>query len=179
MPSMTKKRSWKRVALTTGVFVLVGLGVWYAKFRRDSAPQYQSVEVTSGDLTQVVTAAGQLNPVTNVTVGCQISGPISKLYVDWNSPVTNGQIVALIDPVTYKADLHSAQGDLANSRAALELAEINARRSKELLDNRLIPQSDADQTAATLHQAQATVEIKQAALEKAQANLDYCTIYSP
>jgi HlyD family secretion protein len=179
MASMTKKRSWKRMALIAGVLVLAGLGVWYAKFRRDSAPQYQSVEVTSGDLTQVVTAAGQINPVTNVTVGCQISGPISKLYVDWNSPVTNGQIVALIDPAIYQANLHSAEGDLANSEAALELARVNAGRSKELLANRLIPQSDDDQAVATLHQAEATVEIKQAALELAKVNLQYCTIYSP
>src|SRR5580658_5498214 len=125
MPSAIKKRSWKRVALIAGVLVLVGLGVWYAKFRRDSAPQYQSFEVTSGDLTQVVTAAGQLNPVTNVTVGCQISGPIAKLYVDWNSPVTNGQIVALIDPAIYKANLHSAEATVEIKRAALELAKVN------------------------------------------------------
>src|SRR5580658_4420751 len=179
MPSAIKKRSWKRVALIAGVLVLVGLGVWYAKFRRDSAPQYQSFEVTSGDLTQIVTAAGQINPVTNVTVGCQISGPIAKLYVDWNSPVTNGQIVALIDPAIYQANLHSAEGDLANSEAALELARVNAGRSKELLANRLIPQSDDDQAVATLHQAEATVEIKRAALELAKVNLNYCTIYSP
>jgi len=174
-----KKRSWKLVALIVGVLVLVGGGLWYMKLRRDSAPQYQSVEVTRGDLTQVVTAAGQLNPVTNVTVGCQVSGTIAKLYADFNSAVTNGQVVALIDPSTYKADLHSSEGDLANAQASLELAEVNAGRSKELFDNRLIPQSDQDQAVATLHQAQATVQIKEAALEKAKANLDYCTIYSP
>src|SRR5277367_4960849 len=118
-----KKRSWKLVVLIVGVLLVVGIGLWYMKLRRDSAPQYQSVDVSRGDLTQVVTAAGQLNPVTNVTVGCQISGPIAKLYVDFNTPVTNGQIVALIDPINYKADLHSSQGDLSNAQAALELAE--------------------------------------------------------
>jgi len=162
-----------------GIVLLIGLGVWYVKFRKDNAPQYLTAPVTRGDLTQLVTAAGQLNPVTNVQVGCQISGTIAKLYVDFNSPVTNGQLVAQIDPSLYLATLHSAEGDLANAEAALELASVNARRSKELLANRLIPQSDDDQAVATLHQAEATVQIKRAAVELAKANLQYCTIYSP
>lgn len=179
MANTIKRRSWKRWGLIAGIVLLVGLGAWYIKFRRDSAPQYLTAPVTRGDLTQLVTAAGQLNPVTNVQVGCQISGTIAKLYVDFNSPVTNGQLVAQIDPSLYLATLHSAEGDLANSEAALELASVNARRSKELLANRLIPQSDDDQAVATLHQAEATVQIKRAAVELAQANLQYCTIYSP
>jgi HlyD family secretion protein len=101
------------------------------------------------------------------------------MYADYNSPVTNGQLVAQLDPSMYLADLHSAEGDLANSEAALELAKVNEERSKELLTNRLIPQSDNDQAVATLHQAQATVQIKRAAVEKARVNLQYCTIYSP
>ena len=175
----TKRRSWKRWGLIAGIVLLIGLGVWYMKFRKDNAPQYVTAAVTRGDMTQFVTAAGQLNPVTNVTVGCQISGTIAKLYADYNSPVTNGQVVAQIDPSMYLADLHSAEGDLANAEAALELAKVNEERSKELLANRLIPQSDNDQAVATLHQAEATVQIKRAAVEKARVNLQYCTIYSP
>ena len=162
-----------------GIVLLIGLGVWYVKFRKDSGPQYLTATVARGDLTQLVTAAGQLNPVTNVQVGCQVSGTIAKMYADYNSPVTNGQLVAQLDPSMYLADLHSAEGDLANSEAALELAKVNEERSKELLTNRLIPQSDNDQAVATLHQAQATVQIKRAAVEKARVNLQYCTIYSP
>ena len=162
-----------------GIVLLIGLGVWYVKFRKDSGPQYLTATVARGDLTQLVTAAGQLNPVTNVQVGCQVSGTIAKMYADYNSPVTNGQLVAQLDPSMYLADLHSAEGDLANSEAALELAKVNEERSKELLTNRLIPQSDNDQAVATLHQAQATVQIKRAAVEKARVNLRYCTIYSP
>src|ERR1051325_2688524 len=100
MASTTKKRSWKRIILILGVIVLAGIGVWYFKLRKDGAPQYQAVPGVRGDLTQLVTATGQLNPVTNVQVGCQISGTVDKLYVDYNSPVTNGQIVARLDPAT-------------------------------------------------------------------------------
>jgi len=179
MASTTKRRSWKRWGLIAGVVVLIGLTVWYVKFRKGNAPQYVTAAITRDDMTQIVTASGQLNPVTNVTVGCQISGTIAKLYVDYNSPVTNGQLVAEIDPRIYRANLHSAEGDLANAEAALELAKVNEGRSKELLDNRLIPQSDNDQSVATLHQAEAMVQVKRASVELAKANLQYCTIYSP
>jgi HlyD family secretion protein len=179
MANTSKRRSWKRWAWIVGIVLLIGLGVWYVKFRNDNAPQYITAAVTRGDITNIVTAAGQLNPVTNVQVGCQVSGTIAELFADFNSPVTNGQVVALIDPRIYQANLHSAEGDLANAQAALELAAINEKRSKELLANRLIPQSDYDQAVATLHQAQATVEIKSAAVELARVNLQYCTISSP
>ena len=179
MASTTKKRSWKRAVIIASVIVLAGLGVWYFKFRGDSAPQFQTILVTRGDLTQFVTATGQLNPVTNVQVGCQISGTIDKLYADYNTPVTNGQLVARLDPATYLAIFHQAEGDQANAEAALELALVNARRSKELFDAKLIPQSDYDQAVATLHQAEAIVKVKKAATEKAAVDLQRCTIYSP
>ena len=179
MPSATKKRSWKRVGIIVGVVVLVGLGVWYFKFRGDNAPQYQTIQVARGDLTQVVTATGQLNPVTNVQVGCQISGVITRLYADWNSRVKQGQIVAQIDPLSYKAALDSAEGNLANAQAALELAQVNAKRSQELYDSKLIPRSDFDTANAALHQAEATVKVNNATVERARVDLAYCTIYSP
>src|ERR1017187_6379709 len=179
MANKSKKRSWKWIVLIAGVVLLTAIGLWYAKFRRDSAPQYQTTPVVRGDLTQLVTATGQLNPVTNVQVGCQISRTIAKLYADWNSPVTNGQLVAQIDPATYQANLHQAEGDLANSQAALELAKVNAVRAQELFESKLIPHSDYDQAMAYLHQAAATIQMKQAALEKSRVDLQYCTIYSP
>lgn len=179
MASTTRKRSWKPVVLIVGVLVLIGAAFWYVKFRKDGAPQYQTVQVVKGDLTQLVTATGQLNPVTNVQVGCQISGVIIKLFADWNSPVKQGQVVAQIDPLTYQANVDSTLGNLANAQAALELAQVNARRSQELYDSKLIPRSDYDTATATLHQAEATVKVNQAAVEKAKVDLQYCTIYSP
>ena len=179
MASAAKKRPWKRAVIIASVIVLAGLGVWYFKFRGNNAPQYQTILVTRGDLTQVVTATGQLNPVTNVQVGCQISGTLDKLYADYNTPVTNGQLVARLDPATYLAIFHQTQGDQANAEAALELAQVNARRSEDLFKAKLIPQSDYDQSVASLHQAEATVKVRKAAVEKAAVDLGRCTIYSP
>lgn len=179
MATDRKKRGWKWLIIVVALIALSALGLWFFKFRGDSAPEYQTADVSRGDLMQLVTATGQLNPVTNVQVGSQISGIISHLYADWNSEVTNGQVVALIDPATYRANVLQVQSDLASTRAALELSQVNARRAKELFDGRLIPQSDYDAAIANLHQAEATVQNKQAALTNAQVNLDRCTISSP
>ncbi len=157
--------------IVPAVVVLVGCG--------NDKVTYQTTVVARGDLTQVVTATGQLNPVTNVQVGSQISGTIAQLFADYNTAVTGGQVVAQIDAATYQANVHQAEGDLANAKAALELARVNAGRSKELFDGKLIPQSDYDQAQATLHQAEATVQVKEAAIEKARVDLSRCTIYSP
>jgi HlyD family secretion protein len=179
---MAENRSnhWKKwtIIIVAAVAVIAG-GVWYFAGRDDAAPQYQTVLVTRGDLTQVVTATGTLNPVTNVTVGSQVSGIIQTLYADWNSPVKANQVVAQLDPATYKASVAQAEGDLANSKANLELAQIQAKRATELFGNKLISESDYDTAAATLHQAEAMVQIKQAALDNARVNLSRCTIYSP
>ena len=179
MANNRKSRKTKWIVLSIAVVAVLGAGAWYVKSRRSEDPGYQTAMVTRGDLIQYVTATGQLNPVTNVQVGSQISGIVSHLYADWNSHVTNGQIVALIDPATYQANVLQVQSDLANAQAALELAQVNERRSKELLDSKLIPQSDYDTAIANLHQAEATVLNKQAAVTNAQVNLDRCTISSP
>jgi HlyD family secretion protein len=101
------------------------------------------------------------------------------LYADFNTHVTNGQLIAQIDPATYKAAIMQAQGDLANAKATLELAQVEAKRAEELSKGKLISQSDHDKAIATLHQSEATVQIKQAAVERAQVDLDRTTIYSP
>jgi HlyD family secretion protein len=171
---MRKKRIklWRWWATVVLVAAAGGCG-------RGDNPAYQTAPVERGDVTQVVTATGTLNPVLNVQVGCQVSGRISKLYVDYNSPVTNGQLIAEIDPRTYEAQVAQATADLANARANLELQQAEAERAAELFSNKLISRSDYDTAIATLHEAQASVQIKEASLSNALANLGFCKIYSP
>ena len=154
-------------------------GVWHFKHGKSDAPQYQTVTVGRGDLTQVVTATGTLNPVVNVTVGSQVSGIINKLNVDFNSMVKSNEVIAEIDPSTYQAAVEQATADLANAKANLELQQAEAERSAELFTNKLISGSDYDTAIANLHEAQAMVQIKQASLDNAEANLGYCKIRSP
>ena len=172
--------SWiKRIIIIFAVVAVIVGGVWYFKRGRTDAPDYQTITVTRGDLTQMVTATGTLNPVVNVTVGSQVSGIINKLNVDYNSVVKSNEVIAEIDPSTYQAAVEQAAADLANAKANLELQQAEAERSSELFTNKLISSSDYDTAIATLHEAEATVQIKQAALANANANLGYCKIRSP
>src|SRR6266700_84132 len=147
--------------------------------RTGGAATYQTATVTRGPITQAVTATGTLNPVLNVQVGSQVSGNIAKLFVDFNSQVKAGQVVAQIDPALFQATVTQAEGDLANAQATLELAKVNAKRTQELFAKKTSSQADVDQAMATLHQSEATVKIKQGALDKARADLEHCTITSP
>src|SRR5512135_1012915 len=167
-----EKSRWPRRLLFLALLgILVGGVAWYLKRDHADAPQYQTATVTSGDLTQVVTASGTLNPVLNVQVGSQISGNIAKLFADFNSLVKSNQVVAQLDPAIFQASVHQAEGDLANARAALELQQVQEKRSKTLFDNKLISASDYDTAVANLHQAEAQVKIKEASLERAKLDL--------
>src|SRR5438132_11216156 len=115
-----KSSSWLKWMVMAVIAALIVVGVWYFNHDGDSTPQYVTTQVTRGDITQTVTATGTLNPVVNVQVGSQISGIILALYADFNSSVTSNQIIAKLDPATYQANVHSAEGDLANAHAALE-----------------------------------------------------------
>jgi HlyD family secretion protein len=166
------------VIISAIIVVAIG-GVWFFHRGGGDEPQYQTVTVTRGELTQVVTATGTLNPVVNVTVGSQVSGIITKLYVDFNSLVKKGQVIAEIDPSTYQAAVEQSEANLANAKANLELQQAEAERSGELFTNKLISGSDYDTAIATLHEAEAMVELDQASLDNANANLGYCKILSP
>ena len=161
------------------VAVAAAVAWWYFKGAGGDAVQYQTAPIARGDMTQVVTATGTLNPVVNVQVGSQISGNIFKLYADFNSPVKADAVVAELDPAVYLAIVHQAEGDVANAKAALELAKLTAKRKSDLVTQHAAPQADLDTALATLHQAEATVQVKQANVEKAKVDLDHCTIHSP
>ncbi len=170
----------KRIIFLGGAVFFILLALF--AFRRcggNGTGEYQTATVTRGPITQAVTASGTLNPVVNVQVGSQVSGNIQKLFVDFNSKVKAGEVVAQIDPILFKAAVTQAEGDLASAQAALELAKINAARTQELFAKKNSAQADVDQATATLHQAEANVKFKQGALDKAQADLDHCTITSP
>ena len=156
-----------------------GGGYYFYKNKGETTPEFQTAKITRGEIVQAVTATGQLSPELNVQVGSQISGNIQKLFADFNSQVKSNQILAQLDPATYQANVNSAEAELANSQASLELAQINARRAEALLKDKLIPQSEYDQTVATLHQAEAQMKIRTSSLQRAKVDLGRCTIYSP
>src|ERR1044071_2868487 len=168
---------WLVVLVIVGV--VAGGGLWFWKSHHTETAQYQTAPVTLGDLTQLVTATGQVEPVLNVQVGSQISGRINKIAVDWNSNVKSNQVIAEIDPSSYQANLLRAQADLTNAVANAALAAVQAKRADSLYTNNLISGSDHDIAQAQLQQAQAQVLSSKAAVENASVDLSRCTIYAP
>lgn len=169
----------KRLLLLLLLLGAAGGGWWYYKGRKPAAAEYNTEALGKGDITQIVTATGSLKPVVNVTVGSQISGTISKLNADFNSAVKEGQVLATLDPATFEAIVLQGEGELANAKATLELAEITARRKEELVKQNAGTQADLDTARASLRQAQAGVRIKEGSLKRAEVDLSRCTIYSP
>jgi len=167
------------IPLIVAAIVLIAAALLLHRCTSSSGVTFQTALVTRGQITQAVTATGTLNPVQNVQVGSQVSGNIQKLFADFNSIVKAGQVIAQIDPVVFQANVNQAEGDVANARAALELARLNEARTRALVAKQNSAQSDLDQATANLHQAEANVKIKEGALEKAKADLDHCTITSP
>jgi HlyD family secretion protein len=169
----------QKVLLVSGGVLLLVVAFSLRRCSSQGSANFQTTTVMRGPITQAVSATGTLNPVVNVQVGSQVSGNIQKLFVDFNSTVKAGQVVAQIDPALFKATVTQAEGDLANAQAALELARINANRIQGLVTKQSSAQADLDQALATLHQGEANVKIKQGALDKAKADLEHCTITSP
>jgi HlyD family secretion protein len=175
MDHLTSRRFVRLFALASGTLALLGA----CNSGGDSKPRYETAPVKRGDINQVVTASGSLSAVVSVDVGSQISGNVNALYADYNSPVKKNAMVAEIEPTIYLAIVHQAEGDLASSKAALELANQTLKRKENLVAQHAAAQADLDKAVSDVHQADATVMIKKASLERAQADLDHCKIYAP
>jgi HlyD family secretion protein len=173
-----RKSTWLKWVIVLIAIAAAGAGWrWYSTRPDDSDVEYRKAAVAKGDIVQSVTANGQINPMKNVQVGSQISGIIKDLFVDFNARVTNGQVIAQIDPSTYQQIFTQAEAELANAQASLEYAEINHRRTKGLGD--LVATSELDKALADLHQAQAAVRTREAAVNRAKVDLERTTIYAP
>jgi HlyD family secretion protein len=178
---MATKRSTSGLGWLLILVLLLGGGAywWFQREGKAKPMEFRSAKVTKGDITQAVTASGQVNPLLNVQVGSQVSGIIQKLHADFNSQVTNGQLLAELDPSTFRATVDQSRGNLSNAVASLSLARVNARRAQELIAKSLISESDYDKTKADLELAEAQVAIRRAQLQKDEVDLSRASIYSP
>jgi HlyD family secretion protein len=184
----------KKMANVTSRSVLIVMGLMTLLFScKGDSPSYRTEQVSKGDVQQSVTATGTVNAVTTVLVGTQVSGTIKELFVDFNSRVKKGQIIAQIDPSTFesqvqqaKANLLAAQANLDKSNTALVDAKRTFERNKELFGKNLIPRSDLDTSDTNFESAKAQVNSSKAAIEQSKAsldiagqNLEYTKIASP
>jgi len=146
---------------------------------RQSSVQYRTIALEKGDIRVEVTASGTINPHFLVQVGTQVSGTISRILVDFNSPVKKGQLIALIDTTFLYAAVQDAAATRAKAQAQETLTQTTERRTKELFDKGLAAQADLDQATADYASAKAALSSAQAGLDRAKINLAYARIVSP
>lgn len=180
--------------LIAGILILAIIVSAFILLRGNgSNPQFGTEKVSRGDIVMTVTSTGTVNPVTTVLVGTQVSGTIKEIYVDFNSAVRKGQLIARIDPSLFDAQVNQARANVFSARANLEKAEatlVDAKRTmdrnKELFSKNLVARSDLD-TSETNHEtarasvsaAKAQIMQTEAALRVAETNLHYTKIVSP
>jgi HlyD family secretion protein len=166
----------------------------YMYIRKDNGVSlYRTAKVEKGELVDAITSTGTINAVTTVSVGSQVSGTLQQIFVDFNSRVNKGQVIALIDPRLLAAAVDQARANVNNAKASLEKAQVGVidtertnRRNRELVKDGFVAQADVDSSQTAWEQAVAQKRSADAALQQAggalrvaQTNLEYATIRSP
>lgn len=173
---MNKK---KLIIGIVGVLVVAG-GIWFFTDKTSKGGiRLETAKVGRSSISNTVTATGTVEPVTEVEVGTQVSGIIDKLYADYNDVVKAGQLIAEMDKVNLKAELASAEAQLASSKSEFEYQQKNYARNKILFEKKLISDSDYETSTYNYEKAKAAYEQNQAAMVKVNRNLEYATITSP
>lgn len=170
----------KIIILSVSLLAIVAI-LWLCFGTRSKGASYiiETATVTRGDVSEAVTATGTIEPVTQVEVGTQVSGIIDKLYADYNSIVTKGQLIAEMDKITLQSELTSQQATYDGAKAEYEYQEKNYLRNKALHEKQLISDTEFEESAYNYAKAKSEFESSEANLAKAKRNLAYATITSP
>ena len=170
----------KKIGAGIGIAIIVAGGLLlFGKGGTKEKIQLETAHVSRSSITNTVTATGTVEPVTEVEVGTQVSGIIDKLYADYNDVVKAGQLIAEMDRVNLKAELASAQAQLASSKTEYEYQQKNYARSKVLYEKKLISDTDYETATYQYEKAKAAYDQSQASMVKVRRNLEYATITSP
>lgn len=187
-------RAGLKKLLLLAIFAGIGYGIyWYFFHEEPISYCLTTSEITRGDIVSTVTATGELNAISVVEVGTQVSGKIQEIYVDFNSQVKAGQMIALVDPSVSRLTLNESEASLAvyqagvkSAQASLNDAQRKHARNKELYSRKLIARSEVDTSEtdvslkkAALEEAKSRVAQGKAAVERARTNLGYTRITSP
>ncbi len=162
------------------VLTLIAIAITFKACK--SQPQNVSIEtvkVQKGNVSNTVTATGTVQAIKTISVGTQVSGVIDKIYVDYNSQVKAGQLLAEIDKRTLTTSLENAQANLDNAKAEMTLQTANYNRIKALSDKSLVSQNDYDQALYNYTKAQAGLKTAELEYNRSKINLGYASIYSP
>lgn len=174
---MSKK---KIISLAVGVIIVAGIAIWaFGGQAKKRKVVYETATVDRANISNSVTATGTIEPVTEVEVGTQVSGIIYRLYADYNSVVTKGQLIAEMDKVTLQSELASQKATYDGAKAEYEYQQKNYERNKGLHEKQLISDTDYEQSLYNYQKAKSAFDSSKASLAKAERNLSYATITSP
>ena len=174
---MNKK---KIILIAVSIAVVAGAGFWlFGSSKAQHKVTYETAVVTRGEISESITATGTIEPVTEVEVGTQVSGIIDKIYADYNSVVTKGQLLAEMDRVTLQSEVASQRAAYNGAKAEYEYQQKNYERNRGLHEKQLISDTDYEQSVYNYEKAKSNYESSQASLAKAERNLSYATITSP
>lgn len=169
-----------KVWIAVVVIVIVAIAFWLLSGKKDKATlQFDTAKVETGTITKSITATGTIEPVTSVTVGTQVSGIVSKLYVDYNSVVKKGQVIAELNKTNLISELNTAKANLASAESTMRYEQANFNRYKTLYKKGLVSADDYDNALLNYNKAKESVASSREMVAKAQTNLGYATITSP
>ncbi|MBQ9231302.1 MAG: efflux RND transporter periplasmic adaptor subunit [Prevotella sp.] len=170
----------KKLWLIIGAIVVIALIVWLLSGgKKDEKVSFETAKVEKQDIHTSITATGTIEPVTSVTVGTQVSGIVSKLYVDYNSVVRKGQVIAELDKTNLISELNTAKANLSSAQSTLNYELANYNRYKTLFDKGLVSADDYENAKLSYEKARQSVNSSRESVQKAQTNLGYATITSP
>lgn len=170
----------KLIAGVVAVAVIAGGGYWlFGGAKKKNLITFSTTQVKKSDISTSITATGNIEPVTEVEVGTQVSGIIDKIYVDYNSVVKEGQLIAEMDKVPLQNELESAKGTYDGAKAEFEYQERNYKRNQQLHEKGLISDTEYEENLYNYQRAKSSLESSRAAYNNAQRNLSYAIITSP
>ena len=170
--------------LKTTIFAVLLVGIGYAGYHfffkeKPAIIVLQKEKVEKGDVTTEVTATGSVQPVDEIEVGTQVSGLVSKIYVDYNSQVKKGELIAELDKTNLQENVINAQANYNAALNEVSYYQQNYDRKKNMYDNQIISKADYEQAYYQLHNAKAAVTQRLTLLNQAKTNLGYANIYAP
>lgn len=170
----------KKVWIAVAAVAVIGLIVWMLMGnKKEVKVNFSTEKVTKTDIQTSVTATGTIEPVTSVTVGTQVSGIVAHLYVDYNSEVKKGQVIAELDKTNLISELNTAKANLNSQQSNLNYQKSNFTRYQTLYSKGLVSANDFENASLSYQQAQQQVNTARESVRRAQTNLGYATITSP
>ncbi len=170
----------KKIWIVVGIVALIAIAFWLLSGgKTEQKTEFETAKVEKQDISISITATGTVEPVTSVTVGTQVSGIVAKLYVDYNSEVRKGQVIAELDKTNLISELNRAKADLASAQSSLNYETANYNRYKTLFDKGLVSADEYENAKLSYERSRQTVNSSRESVQKAQTNLGYATITSP